>query len=128
MNKDLWQKACAVLLMLLLSLAGWGLWKVDAVDERTARMEERMLIWHTGTGTASYTPDMAVGSLMLASQYSSQLTCGQRLAFSQKTMLRAYTQIKNGAYDPALKTLMVGLEDSGLTCREYKGSLECNHN
>jgi len=112
MNKDLWQKACAVLLMLLLSLAGWGLW--------TARMEERMLIWHTGTGTAS--------NIMFASQYSSQLTCGQRLAFSQKTMLRAYTQIKNGAYDPALKTLMVGLEDSGLTCREYKGSLECNPN
>ena len=90
------------------------------MDERTARMEERMLIWHTGTGTAS--------NIMFASQYSSQLTCGQRLAFSQKTMLRAYTQIKNGAYDPALKTLMVGLEDSGLTCREYKGSLECNPN
>ena len=121
MNKDLWQKACAVLLMLLLSLAGWGLWKVNEVNERTIRIETRMSIWHTATATATST-------VMLASQYSKGLTCEQRLDFSQKTMLRVYGQIKSGAYNASLKTLMIGLEDSGLTCREYKGGLECNPN
>ena len=121
MNKDLWQKACAVLLMLLLSLAGWGLWKVNEVNERTIRIEERILIWHTPTSSNA-------SNIMLAGSYAKGLSCEQKLEFSQRTMLRAYSQIKNGAYDPALKTIILGLEDSGLTCRESGGSLECSPN
>ena len=121
-----WDKVCAYLAILLVGLAAWGLSKVYEVDVKTETMSARMSIWHTPVKTAGVT--LPASHAMLASQYSKGLTCEQRLDFSQKTMLRAYTQIKNGAYDPALKTLMVGLEDSGLTCREYKGSLECNPN
>jgi hypothetical protein len=119
MKTDLWQKACAVLLMMLLSLAGWGLWKVEEVNERTIRIEERILIWHTPTTSNTSLYAMPVG------MYSEQLSCEQKLEFSQRTMLRAYSQIKNRSYEPALRTLMLGLEDSGLDCKEYQGSLRC---
>ena len=123
MNKDLWQKACAVLLMMILGLAGWGLAKVYDIDIWKAVTEERMATWHTPLNiTAAATP---ASHIMLAGQYSSGLSCEQRLEFAQRTMLRTYSQIKGGAYDPALKTLLLGLEDSGLTCREHKDGLNC---
>ena len=80
-----------------------------------------MLVWHTGLGSNA----MNASNVMLASQYQMELSCEQKLEFAQRTMLRTYSQIKNGAYDPSLKTLMLGLEDTGLICREHRGSLEC---
>ena len=123
MNTDMWQKACAAMLAILIGIAGWGLAKVYDIDIWKAVTEERMATWHTPLNTASAaTP---ASHIMFASQYSSGLSCEQRLEFAQRTMVRAYSQIKHGAYDPSLKTLLLGLEDSGLTCREHKGGLEC---
>jgi len=123
MKTDIWQKACAVLLMLLLSLAGWGLWRVHDLDVWKAVTEQRMTTWHTPINSASVaTP---ASNIMLAGQYQMGLSCEQQLEFAQRTMVRAYSQIKRGAYDPSLKTLLIGLEDSGLSCREHRDSLEC---
>ena len=127
-----WEKVACALLAGAFLLAGGALAKIYAIDISynvwKAVTEQRMATWHVTAPTLSSNSASPASHVMLASQYSKGLTCEQRLDFSQKTMLRVYGQIKSGAYDPALKTLMIGLEDSGLTCREYKGGLECNPN
>ena len=112
MKNELWQKACAALLMLILSLAGWGLWKVNEVNERTIRIETKMEIWHTDIGGDNT-------AMMVAAPPQ------QQLQFAQRSMVRAFNQIMARDYSPALKTLRVGLEETGLHCRVDGDYLRC---
>ena len=123
MNTDMWQKACAFLLVLLLSLAGWGLWEVHALGITCERIETKMTIWHAPMGGAvgTHGDEIITGIMLTGGRYDPQM----QIEFAQRAMVTTYNAIKRKQYDTALKTLLVGLEETGLTCREHKDGLNC---
>ena len=113
--ENAWEKLACALLAAALLLAGWGLWKVDIVDDRTARIETAIGIYHQKVGA----PDAMQAGRFVG--YS----CEERLDFLQLSSLKAYNSIKQRDYDAALRTIMLGLDESGLHCKEHRGSLRC---
>jgi hypothetical protein len=118
MKDNIWAKAATGAFGLLAVLAGWGLNEVYNVKMNVVRIETKLDIWMTPT------PRPATSArLLLAS--SMPLRGAPATEFAQKSMLRAADQILHKDCDGALKTLFVGLDQTGLLCWPAGETVEC---
>jgi hypothetical protein len=113
----MWSKAAAAAFVMLTGIAGWGLKKVYDVDIRVTRIDAKLEIWMTPE-RAEY--DEASYGIVLAG-YSPQ----QSAEFARKAMVRAANQLLVKDTDGALKTLLIGLDETGLRCSPVGDHLEC---
>lgn len=100
-----------------LALGSWALYEITEMNERLARIETKIDIWHTPM------PKPTVSTAMLVA--SPPTDPRQQIAFAQRTMVKAANQILTNETGAALKTLVVGLEETGLICRIYRDTMQC---
>src|SRR3990172_5286954 len=124
MSENIWAKAAAGAFALLALIATWGVKKVYEVDIKVTRIEAKLDIWTTPLaappGDRSALDD-GFGLTLISAPYQRQ----QGLDFAQRSMVRAAEQILQNDAKAALKTLLIGLEETGLRCVPVKDHLEC---
>lgn len=126
---DIWVKAACAAFVLLTTLAGWGLKKTYEIDIKITRVETKLDIWTTplprpspvGVSEDERTYGPKGNVQFVAMPYKQQ----QSIDFSQKAMVRAADQILQKDLDGAVKTLVIGLEGTGLSCTIASDHLEC---
>ena len=123
---NLWPKlAVGLVVLVLLPLGGWNLSETYDIRQVVTRIDAKLEIWMTTPRAANernrQRTDYYDAELLLASQYKGQ----QGLDFAQRSMVRAADQILQSDAKAALKTLLIGLEETGLRCTPAKDHLEC---
>jgi len=126
---NLWPKlAVGLVVLVLLPLGGWNLSETYDIRQVVTRIDAKLEIWMTtprgaseDQGSIPWVSDYYDAKLLLASQYRGQ----QGLDFAQRSMVRAADQILQKDPAGALKTLLIGLDETGLRCSPAGDHLEC---
>jgi hypothetical protein len=125
--ENLWVKvalgACSTLLTVVLALSGWGLNKVYEVDRKVDHIDNLITIWTTPVPRPPNFRDPAIRPAVYypAGEYRG----AQGADFAQKSMYLAASQLLQKDTDGALKTLLLGLEATGLKCVPAGDHLDC---
>jgi hypothetical protein len=134
MTDNLWVKAAGAAFALLTGIASWGLLRtVDVKDQvvtvsgRVDVLDTRLEIWTTMVGKPMLKPAVLRREAREPDvYYASAPYQGDKAAlFAQKAMVAAAEQILRNDAEGALKTLIVGLDATGLSCVPSGDHLEC---